>query len=258
MYPYIYIVIPSYALMALIGGIAGVCYSYFNSHKEGILFTDLLRAVLVGGVGLFLGSKILFAITQIPWLIQHFSVENLLLLIPRSGFVFYGGLFGFIFALCILYRKRPEYKEKMFQLIVPAFPLFHMFGRIGCFMSGCCYGKKLANPFVIMGIEIDRIPVQLIEAAVELLIFIALVIVKKKTKVKDLLRVYLITYAIARFCLEFLRGDVVRGLFAGLSTSQYISLAIILYYVGRKIYLSIKNKKSDKDNNGEISAPNEC
>ena len=109
-----------------------------------------------------------------------------------------------------------------------------------------------------MGIEIDRVPVQLIEAAVELLIFIALVIVKKKTKVKDLLQVYLITYAIARFCLEFLRGDVVRGLFAGLSTSQYISLAIILYYVGRKIYFGIKNKKHDKDDNVETSISIEC
>lgn len=239
MYPYIHLIIPSYTLLALIGGIAAICYAYFNIDKEGVPFSDLLRTILYGGIGLLVGSKLLFAVTRIPWLVHNFSIENLLLLIPQSGYVFYGGLFGFIFAVCIMCKGQPEYRKKMFRLIVPTFPLFHIFGRIGCFLSGCCYGKDLKKQFVVMNMEIDKIPVQLVEAVIEFLIFLLLCIIKKKNTAVNLLKVYLIFYAIVRFVLEFLRGDEVRGLFVGISTSQYISLCIILFYVGRKIVFDI-------------------
>lgn len=247
MYPYIHLILPSYALLALIGGIVAICYVYSNIDKENILFTDLLRVILYGGVGLIVGSKLLYAITQIPWLVRDFSIENLLLLVLQSGYVFYGGLFGFIFAICFMCKGQSEYRKKMFRLIVPAIPLFHMFGRIGCFLSGCCYGKYLKNPLIIMGLKIDKIPVQLMEAIIELLIFMILCIIKKKNIVNNLLAVYLIFYAIARFGMEFLRGDEVRGLWAGLSTSQYISLFVIFYYVGRKLAFNIIASRVSKN-----------
>lgn len=243
MYPYIHLIIPSYALMALIGGIVAICYVYFNSEKEGVLFTDLLKTMLYGGIGLFLGSKLLFVITQIPWLVANFSIKNLLLLFPQSGYVFYGGLFGFIFALHIMSKGQAEFRRKLFSLIVPAFPLFHAFGRIGCFLTGCCYGKKLSSSLFVMNIEIDRIPVQLIEAMLEAVIFLVLCVVKKKKAEINLLAVYLNTYAILRFCLEFLRGDETRGIFGVLSTSQYISLFIVIFYVGKVVYFHIRDRR---------------
>lgn len=234
MYPYIHLIIPSYGIMTLIGMIVAIFYLYFNCEKEGILFTELLRTILYGGIGLFIGSKLLFVITQIPWLIQNFSIENLLLLIVQSGYVFYGGLFGTILALHIMCKGQNEFKKKLFRLFVPAVPLFHVFGRIGCFLAGCCYGKYLENTFVIFNIEIDRIPIQLIEASVEFLIFVIICIVKEKTS-RELLSVYLCLYAVARFFIEFFRGDEIRGLFMGLSISQYISISIILFYVAKNV-----------------------
>lgn len=46
----------------------------------------------------------MYAVTQIPWLVEHFSFENLLMLVPHSGYVFYGGLLGVILAI----RMYPE------------------------------------------------------------------------------------------------------------------------------------------------------
>ena len=246
MYPYIYLVIPSYALLAFVGGIVAICYVYHNIDKENVLFTELLRAIIYGGIGLFLGSKLLFAVTQIPWLINNFNVKNMLFLIPRSGYVFYGGLFGFIFAICFMCKDNLDYKKRMFNLFVPAFPLFHVFGRIGCFMAGCCYGRDLTEPFIILNMKINRIPVQLFEAGMDVIIFIVLCLIKKKKAANNLLAIYLITYGIIRFCLEFLRGDEVRGLYAGLSTSQYISLMILIYYSVSKI-LSLVAKKRENN-----------
>ena len=241
MYPYIHLIVPSYATLALLGGFVAVCYVYLKNNNC-LLFTDLLKVFLCGTLGLVIGSKSLFIITQIPWLVNNFSIKNSFLLIVQSGYVFYGGLFGFVFAIYIISRGDLEYRRKMFRLITPAIPLFHIFGRVGCFLTGCCYGKLLKKSFYIFNAEIDRIPVQLIEALLELIIFIILAVVGKKKKDVDLLAVYLIVYAIIRFVLEFFRGDSVRGVIMGISTSQCISILIVLFYSIRKCFHS-KNKE---------------
>ena len=80
--------------MAFIGAFAVLMVIYFRLDKYQVPFDVFVKYFFASVIGGFLGSKLLFAITQIPELIADFSVENLLLLIPQSGFVFYGGLFG--------------------------------------------------------------------------------------------------------------------------------------------------------------------
>lgn len=230
MYPYIHIILPSYMVMALIGGFFAVCFIFSRIDKYEILFTDFIKMFLLCMIGGVVGSKVLFAITQIPWLIKHFSIENMILLIPQSGFVFYGGLFGVIFTLMFLTRNDADMRKKVFEISVPAMPLFHAFGRIGCFLAGCCYGKKLSAPIVIGTIEFARIPVQIIESMAEFILFIVLFILSKKNRDIDLLRIYLVIYAVIRFADEFLRGDKIRGIYGGVSTAQWISLIILFVY----------------------------
>lgn len=230
MYPYIHIILPSYMVMALIGGFFAVCFIFSRIDKYEILFTDFIKMFLLCMIGGVVGSKVLFAITQIPWLIKHFSIENMILLIPQSGFVFYGGLFGVIFTLMFLTRNDADMRKKVFEISVPAMPLFHAFGRIGCFLAGCCYGKKLSTPIVIGTIEFARIPVQIIESMAEFILFIVLFILSKKNRDIDLLRIYLVIYAVIRFTDEFLRGDKIRGIYGGVSTAQWISLIILFVY----------------------------
>lgn len=230
MYPYIHIILPSYMVMALIGGFFAVCFIFSRIDKYEILFTDFIKMFLLCMIGGVVGSKVLFAITQIPWLIKHFSIENMILLIPQSGFVFYGGLFGVIFTLMFLTRNDADMRKKVFEISVPAMPLFHAFGRIGCFLAGCCYGKKLSTPIVIGTIEFARIPVQIIESMAEFILFIVLFILSKKNRDIDLLRIYLVIYAVIRFADEFLRGDKIRGIYVGVSTAQWISLIILFVY----------------------------
>ena len=230
MYPYIHIILPSYMVMALIGGFFAVCFIFSRIDKYEILFTDFIKMFLLCMIGGVVGSKVLFAITQIPWLIKHFSIENMILLIPQSGFVFYGGFFGVIFTLMFLTRNDADMRKKVFEISVPAMPLFHAFGRIGCFLAGCCYGKKLSTPIVIGTIEFARIPVQIIESMAEFILFIVLFILSKKNRDIDLLRIYLVIYAVIRFADEFLRGDKIRGIYGGVSTAQWISLIILFVY----------------------------
>ena len=73
------------------------------------------------------------------------------------------------------------------------------------------------------------------ESAFEFILFGTLVWVRKRSAEADLLRIYLTAYAIFRFANEFLRGDEIRGIFFGLSTAQWISMAIIITYAVRAV-----------------------
>ena len=235
MYPYVQIVLPAYTVMAFCGGICALIYVFARLERFKVEFTQFLIIFVLCVVGGVIGSKVVFAATQIGWLLENFSIQNLLLLIPQSGYVFYGGLFGVILTLHICTHKDKELNKRIFRMVAPAMPLFHAFGRIGCFLTGCCYGKELTTPVQIMGVELTRIPVQLIESAAEFVLFVVLVIWDKKKDDSDLLRVYLISYALIRFADEFLRGDVVRGIYFGISTAQWISMAILGYYAVKMI-----------------------
>lgn len=242
MYPYIHIILPSYTVMALIGGFVTLCFIYLRLDQFNIQFTSFLSMFFFCVIGGVIGSKVLFALTQIPWLVENFNIENLILLIPQSGFVFYGGLFGVIFTLLFVTRKDRDLRKRIFHLSVPAMPLFHAFGRIGCFLSGCCYGKVLTAPVFMGPIELTRFPVQLVESAAEFILFLVILIIDKKKSNVDILKVYLVLYATIRFFDEFLRGDEVRGIYFGMSTAQWISLLILLYYVAQMVYKRLNLK----------------
>ena len=236
MYPYIYIVLPSYGVLAFLGFFFALIFLFFRKDRYNIEFNSFLKISLLIAIGIVIGSKLLYAATMIPWLVQNFSWINLLLLVPQSGFVYYGGLFGMLGALWLASRKDRDKRDRLFRMFLPSIPLFHAFGRIGCFMAGCCYGRELSSPLVIAGFEFARIPVQLIEALFEFLMFILFIILEKAGSKLYSLGNYLMLYAVFRFVIEFFRGDTVRGIwFGGLSTAQYISIIIVAVVIFTKV-----------------------
>ena len=120
-------------------------------------------------------------------------------------------------------------------MLVPTLPLIHALGRVGCFCAGCCYGVEAAEPWGIPFTHaiaapngVPLLPVQLYECAAELMIFLFLLWYAPRAASKGgILRAYMLAYAPVRFVLEFFRGDVVRGIYGPLSTSQWISLAVM-------------------------------
>lgn len=237
MFPYFYFVLPSYMVMAFIGGFAALLYSYYRSKRFNILFPDFMKIFLLMVAGCFLGAKILYCFTAVCSSPDSLSIADVGVLFIISGYVFYGGLFGSLFMLRILRRKMlGSYSWSMLRnFVAPALPLFHVFGRIGCFLAGCCYGVQLSAPLNIGGMVIERLPTQLIESGYEFLLFAVLVCVDKYSSNINLLKLYLIMYAVFRFFIEFYRDDMDRGFFLFYSTSQWLSLFIIMYYLIKQI-----------------------
>ena len=243
MLPYVHLFgkeLPVYWLMSLAGISAVVVYILIRRKPLGLKAEDLIHIVLMGIIGAVIGSKALYLMTMLPFIVLNFEkiFGNLQILkaLLTQGSVFYGGLFGALLAIWLYCRKYSVNFKAASMLIAGGVPLFHFFGRLGCFSAGCCYGVEAAWGVVFTGSlgapnGVALIPVQLFESAANLLIFISVMLFQRRSKhPEQSLTVYLISYAACRFILEFFRGDLIRGVFFGLSTSQWISAGILLYF----------------------------
>ncbi len=219
--------------MTFLGIFFSLVFVYLRSYKFGVTFKKMIILALTACFGMLIGSKFLFIITKIPDMIAY--PTEILSIILTSGFVFYGGLVG-VLAVIVLYCKKGNLEtEKILNWVTPTLPLFHMFGRIGCLLAGCCYGIE-SSWGVHLYFDADnvyRVPTQLFEAFFNLILFIGLLTYERfKVKKGDkylLLPKYLFCYSIFRFFIEFFRGDIIRGIWFGLSTSQWISLIFIVF-----------------------------
>lgn len=236
--------VPSYGIFSSIGLFCMMMTLYLRNKK--LSFGEYLFLMVSMIIGVGIGSKLFFIVTQIPDIIANFSVKYLIKKIITSGFVFYGGLFGAIIG-CVVFSKLRNYNvRKMLNFVAPGYSIFHACGRIGCFFSGCCYGKVATWGFSLWNEpETLRVPVQLIESIFLLGMTLLLLVLEKKRK-SNIFEIYLVGYALFRFIIEFWRGDELRGIRICFSTSQWISIIIIIafmLYRITKIY-----RKTSKNN----------
>ena len=223
--------------------------------EDGILF------LLIVIVGVLVGGHLLYAITNfkhIPSLFEkvEFKVWLDRLMLVFGGAVFYGGLFGGIFAAGIAGKILHLDMTLWSDLMTPIIPVFHAFGRIGCFFAGCCYGIESKFGFIVHNNEyvpsingVVRFPVQLLEAGCNIVLAVVMFYLLAKRdneKIKgNLIYIYLISYGVIRFADEFLRGDSIRGFVGFLSTSQFISIISVTVSV-ILLYKSLKDKSTPK------------
>lgn len=248
--------IPAYSTMALAGFLCALVVA--RKLAKNIMTYDFWCAISYGGIAMIAGAKLFYAI---PFLIQG-NTGNLRELF--AGYVFYGGMLGMTAGIAFYARMRKQPVTMYLDILAVVIPLFHGFGRLGCFFAGCCYGREYhgifavhfpANPYE-PGIElVPRVPVQIMESLCNFLLFFFLLCYRKKKPAPGrIMGLYLTIYPAVRFLLEMLRGDIVRGVYqiAGIafSTSQLISVVLFttgIVLIRHKIPENdMKNKKSEK------------
>lgn len=227
--------IPYYGLMIILGLFAAFLVGYYQIKKYNLSIDDFILLSSTSGIFAIIGSKLLFL--TVSW--KHIDFKRLTDLkylneIMAGGFVFYGGLIGALIGVFIS-KKIFKINIKMYlQYCIPVIPILHFFGRIGCFLVGCCYGEPFESNFSVTYTHslfapnnIPLFPTQLTEATALLLIGIFLLIYINKFKGKYAFELYILLYGVIRFFLEFFRYDSYRGIIFGFSTSQYISIFLI-------------------------------
>jgi len=200
----------SYGVMVALGfGIASTLIyrraSELNVDKGIVL--DLLIVILISGI---IGGRLFFVLLNLGYYARQ-PLE--IFMLWKGGLAWFGGFFAALAATVVCSRMRGLDFWLVADLAAPYAALGQAFGRVGCYLNGCCYG-------------IGRHPVQLYSASLLAAIFVVLVMWQKKRRFKgEVFLGYCIVYPFQRFFIEFLRGDNPKALW-GLTIFQLISIAV--------------------------------
>ncbi|MGE0709278.1 MAG: prolipoprotein diacylglyceryl transferase [Planctomycetota bacterium] len=184
--------------------------------------------------------------TQVPAWLWYRAHPGYALQFWRGGLAYIGGL-ALAVALCltVAWRHGQDLRD-VADLTSPAIALGLVFGRIGCFLGGCCYGAVCPPAWwahqpswygpPVGGVP--RYPTALLSSAAALAVFLALrLLIQRRRFHGEVFLALLVLYAPGRFLIESLRADP-RGGALGLSTSQLGVLvtglpALVLWIAGR-------------------------
>jgi len=242
--------------MIIIGVIAAAALLFVYLHKNGVRSNSFLDLSVVIIVTVIVGVIFAIFVENIYEAIKH-SVNNE----PQHwtwGMTFYGGLAAGIPAFLLTYKfyylrhNKPTLDRIM--IIAPAcITLGHAFGRIGCFLSGCCYGVETSDATGVLfpGMDHPVVPTQLIESVFLFTLTVVLAIFAFKFTFKYNFVIYMVFYGIFRFIIEFFRGDE-RGQLAGLSPSQYWCIIMLLLAFPVYFLLRAKMPNYNEDKPDEI------
>lgn len=260
MYPFINVFgisIPTYGLCFSLGLLLALLISYIRIKKAGLNVDKFLNlAVIVIFTGMICAYLLYIFVTYPISEIIHSITSGSFAVFKELGLVFYGGLIGGVVS-GVIYCVRAKLRFFDYAaVIVPVIPLAHAVGRIGCFLAGCCFGKVVDTPISVYyshpaggaptGVPV--FPIQLVEAALNLIIFaILLIYTRRSLKKYSVLPLYLGLYSIVRFGVEFGRADEFRGIWLGLSTSQWISILLLIASVVLFIVFNLREKRGCAD-----------
>lgn len=240
----------TYGALVATAFIVGIFYITREARRVGedpAKAMDLVFWIIVAAI---IGSRIYYVLIVEPQSV--FSDPLSLFKIWRGGLVFQGGVIGaFIVGVWWVSRhKMPVWKYM--DIFAPAIPLGHVFGRLGCLMSGCCHGRPAPadawysitfpiNPSSFAPGGVPLYPTQIMEAAGELIIFLGLFFFRKHKKFdSQLMAIYLIAYGILRSVVEYFRAGETRDLIFGqFSVAQLVSLLMFALAV----WMWIRNRK---------------
>src|SRR5438105_13418624 len=142
------IIVTWYGVMVATGFLAGLWTASRRGVRDGIAPEKTLDIGPWLIIGAILGARALYVTSY--WN-EEFAGKPLqdIFMVWRGGLVFYGGLIGASLA-CLLYaglKRVPVWK--LADILAPSIALGSAFGRIGCLMNGCCYGRECHLPWAI-------------------------------------------------------------------------------------------------------------
>jgi phosphatidylglycerol:prolipoprotein diacylglycerol transferase len=234
--------IGGYGLMLALSLIAGAAVALVSAARAGIEIGGFIAALGAAVAAGFAGAAGLFALVSL--LTTH-------ALPAGPGVVFYGGAMAGALGFALMARAHQLLLPVALDALVPALPIGHLIGRIGCYLGGCCYGAAWSGPWAVTYLDplapaahpsVPRHPWPLYEAGVLLVLAIVFALRPRDLRPGVASAAYVLAYAVARFALEPLRGDAVRGIgWGALSTSQLVSIVLV---VGAMAVLGVRARRA--------------
>src|SRR5882672_4359887 len=164
-------------------------------------------------IGAILGARTLYVISY--WH-EQFAGKPIseIFMVQHGGLVYYGGLIGASLAFALYARLKALPIWKGADILAPSVALGYVFGRIGCLLNGCCYGRVCELPWAIhfpQGHETypNAVhPTEIYDSLLSLVLYVGLAWLYRRKKFDgEVFAAYLLCYAVARSIVESFRGD---------------------------------------------------
>lgn len=219
--------------MVALAFLAGLWTATRRCPKDGLrpeAIADLGPWLIVAGL---VGARALYVVSY--WR-ESFAGEPWweVFMIHHGGLVFYGGLIAAALSAVVYVKWKKLPPMKVGDALAPSIALGHVFGRLGCFLNGCCYGSACSAPWAVhfpSGHETGGAgvhPTQLYEAGLNLLLYGALEkLYRKKRFDGQVFGLYLIAYAVLRVGVELFRGDYGAHRLGPFTPGQVVSAVIL-------------------------------
>ncbi len=226
----------SYGVLVAIGFLAAIRVAAREVERTGIdreAFYDMAFWVVVAAI---VGARLFHVLVYWSYYAANPSETYR---IWNGGLVFYGGLIAAVAACLVFLRHRGLPFLPMADAAALGIPLGLAFGRIGCTLAGCCYGKPTAVPWGIVftspgslaPLHVPLHPTQAYESLAGFAIFGILAATRDRFVTPGMrFWTMLILYGAARSFLEIFRDDP-RGFLGPFSESQAVSAALAIYAV---------------------------
>ena len=237
-----------YGVMAALGFISAIFMMEYNRRFANLTkdqCSNLLFIALLTGI---VGARIFYFIQFYD---QFRGEEWRIIRVDQGGLVFYGG-FLLAFASIVIYSRKAHIDPiRVLDVLSPAMALAHAFGRIGCFLNGCCFGRITSSIIGVTppaGSVVEQLsgpypvyPVQLFEAGQNIILAILYCYMLRHVKRGVVISCFLIFYGTLRFFNEMMRGDNV--LFFHLTPAQWIGLLLVPAGLGLLFHFMRSNDK---------------
>ena len=259
-----------YGVWFIIGIIACLIFTIIAMKKSGYSRTASDVIIIIGVFAIMIG---LLSGMFVQGIYNAISGEGFSL---NGGMTFIGGLIGGVIAFLALYFLyvrviNPRLKDSNFfksdmnkgvwylvRIAPISITIAHGFGRIGCLFAGCCYGKPTTHWGVYSEIAgTNIVPLQLYEAIFLFVLSAVLIVLLFKFHSKDTMAIYLVSYGIWRFIIEFFRGDERGEFIPGLSPSQFWSIVMVVggitfFFIYRYFDKKIEAKEQEKEKETQV------
>ena len=229
-----------YTICFIVGVIACLIFTVIAMKKSGYSQSASDTVIIIGLFAIIIGL-----LTAVLFQKMYDAISGGE---EKGGMTFLGGLIGGVLGFLGLYFLyvyviNPRLKEKnifksnmnkgVFYLVRIApisITIAHGFGRIGCLFAGCCHGKPTDAWYGIwnkhLGCKV--VPIPLFESIFLFVLSAVMIICLFKVKIKDTMSIYLVSYGIWRFIIEYFRADYRGELIPGLTPSQFWSIIMVI------------------------------
>ncbi len=232
----------SYGLLLAIAFLVGTWLSLREARRLELNEDHVVTVVLVVLVASVVGARALYVLEHI----QEFRREwGSALAIWQGGLTLYGGVVAGTVAGLLTARQLGLPMWTVADALTPAFALGTVFGRIGCFLNGCCYGVPTTLPWGVVfppdsfaGLEFGNAPIhpsQLYFALAGLLLFVVTWSLRRRLRIPgSLFWIFIGSFALVRIPLDATRAYDPEATLMTLRSievkeSQVTSLALVLF-----------------------------